>query len=70
MAAGLVHLGALNRNGSRGAHHKPDFPDPDDLNFMKTSIAVYAEEAPVLSYDVSLIEPRKRDYSAHKKAAK
>lgn len=67
--ARVITLGALNRNESRGAHYKPDFPDRDDENFMKTTIAEYAEEAPVLSYepiDVSLVEPRKRDYSKGK----
>lgn len=68
--ARVITLGALNRNESRGAHYKPDFPDRDDENFMKTTIAEYAAEAPVLSYepiDVSLVEPRKRDYSKGKK---
>lgn len=67
--ARVITLGALNRNESRGAHYKPDFPDRDDENFMKTTIAEYADEAPVLSYeaiDVSLVEPRKRDYSKGK----
>ncbi len=69
--ARVITLGALNRNESRGAHYKPDFPERDDENFMKTTIAEYSAEAPVLSYepiDVSLVEPRKRDYS--KKATK
>ena len=68
--ARVITLGALNRNESRGAHYKPDFPERDDENFMKTTIAEYAAEAPVLSYepiDVSLVEPRKRDYSKGKK---
>ncbi|HMT06569.1 MAG TPA: succinate dehydrogenase flavoprotein subunit [Pyrinomonadaceae bacterium] len=68
--ARVITLGALNRNESRGAHYKPDFPDRDDENFMKTTIAEYSAEAPVLSYesiDVSLVEPRKRDYSKGKK---
>ncbi len=68
--ARVITLGALNRNESRGAHYKPDFPDRDDENFMRSTIAEYAEEAPVLSYepiDVSLVEPRKRDYSKGKK---
>lgn len=67
--ARVITLGALNRNESRGAHYKPDFPDRDDENFMKTTIAEYTEESPVLSYepiDVSLVEPRKRDYSKGK----
>lgn len=65
--ARVITLGALNRNESRGAHYKPDFPERDDENFLKTTIAEYSAEAPVFSYDpvdVSLVEPRKRDYSS------
>jgi succinate dehydrogenase / fumarate reductase flavoprotein subunit len=68
--ARVITLGALNRNESRGAHYKPDFPDRDDENFLKTTIAEYSGEGPVISYDavdVSLIQPRKRDYSKGKK---
>ncbi|MCG7346417.1 succinate dehydrogenase flavoprotein subunit [Sporosarcina sp. ACRSL] len=68
--ARVITLGALNRNESRGAHYKPEFPDRDDENFLKTTIAQFdGESAPILSYeevDVSLIPPRKRDYSAKK----
>jgi succinate dehydrogenase / fumarate reductase, flavoprotein subunit len=70
--ARVITLGALNRNESRGAHYKPEFPERDDANWMKTTIAEYAEEAPVFSYepiDVSLVEPRKRDYSKGKSKA-
>lgn len=68
--ARVITLGALNRNESRGAHYKPDFPDRNDEEYLKTTIAEYSTEAPVLSYeavDIGLIEPRKRDYSAKKK---
>ncbi len=68
----MITLGALNRNESRGAHYKPEFPERDDENFLKTTIAEYSGEGPVFSYepvDVSLIEPRKRDYSKGKKEA-
>jgi succinate dehydrogenase / fumarate reductase flavoprotein subunit len=67
--ARVITLGALNRNESRGAHYKPDFPDRNDDEWLKTTIAEYSEEAPVFSYepvDVSLVEPRKRDYSKGK----
>ncbi len=69
--ARVITQGALNRDESRGAHYKPDFPDRDDDKFMKTTIAEYSGEGPVLSYeeiDVSLVEPRKRDYTKAKKA--
>jgi len=68
--ARVITLGALNRNESRGAHYKPDFPNRDDENFLKTTIAEYSGEGPVFSYepvDISLIPPRKRDYSHDKK---
>ncbi|MEP6635713.1 MAG: succinate dehydrogenase flavoprotein subunit [Acidobacteriota bacterium] len=67
--ARVITLGALNRNESRGAHYKPEFPQRDDQNFLKTTIAEYSNEGPVISYetvDVSLIPPRKRDYSKSK----
>jgi len=63
--ARVITLGALNRNESRGAHYKPDFPERNDAEWLKTTIAEYAAEAPVFSYepvDISLVEPRKRDY--------
>ncbi|OBY79837.1 succinate dehydrogenase flavoprotein subunit [Paenibacillus sp. KS1] len=61
---------ALLRNESRGAHYKPDFPDRNDEQFLKTTIASWSPEGPEISYedvDVSLIKPRKRDYTANKK---
>lgn len=69
--ARVITLGALNRNESRGAHYKPDFPERDDENFLKTTIAKFVDEntAPEISYeevDTSLIKPRKRDYSKSK----
>lgn len=71
--ARVITLGALNRDESRGAHYKPEFPDRDDEKFLKTTIAEYSAEAPVLSYepvDISLVEPRKRDYTKGQAKAK
>lgn len=62
-------LGALMRNESRGAHYKPEFPDRNDEEFLKTTKAKWTAEGPQISYedvDVSLIPPRKRDYSKEK----
>ncbi|BAU26942.1 succinate dehydrogenase subunit A [Aneurinibacillus soli] len=72
--ARVVTLGALNRNESRGAHYKPEFPDRNDEDFMKTTIAEFdpATNGPKISYeeiDISLIQPRKRDYSSKHKVA-
>ncbi|USG64237.1 succinate dehydrogenase flavoprotein subunit [Brevibacillus ruminantium] len=68
----VITLGALKRDESRGAHYKPEFPERDDENFMKTTMAKYNPDttAPEIYYediDVSLIAPRKRDYTSDKK---
>ncbi|MGE7270734.1 succinate dehydrogenase flavoprotein subunit [Brevibacillus panacihumi] len=70
--ARAITIGALMRDESRGAHYKPDFPERDDERFMKTTMAKFNPEttAPEIYYediDVSLIPPRKRDYTSDKK---
>ena len=63
--ARVVTLGALRRNESRGGHYKPEYPERDDVNFLKTTIADWTPTGPELSYedvDVSLIPPRPRHY--------
>jgi succinate dehydrogenase / fumarate reductase, flavoprotein subunit len=68
--AEAMTVGALLRNESRGAHYKPDFPERDDEQFLKTTKAKWTAEGPQISYedvDTSLIAPRKRDYSTSKK---
>ncbi len=63
--ARVITLGALARNESRGAHYKPDFPNRDDANWLKTTKARWSSDGPALTYepvDVSLIPPRPRKY--------
>ncbi|MDC3412575.1 succinate dehydrogenase flavoprotein subunit [Aquibacillus sp. 3ASR75-11] len=69
--ARVITIGALNRNESRGAHYKPEFPDRNDEEWLKTTKAQYnkTNNAPEFTYedvDISLIKPRKRDYSKSK----
>ncbi|WP_188206350.1 succinate dehydrogenase flavoprotein subunit [Alkalibacillus aidingensis] len=69
--ARVITQGAYNRNESRGAHYKPEFPDRNDEEWLKTTKATFNPEtnAPEFEYedvDTSLIEPRKRDYSKSK----
>ena len=63
----VVAQGARLRDESRGAHYKPDFPDRDDKNFLKTTKASFAPDAdePRFEFepvDISLLPPRPRKY--------
>jgi succinate dehydrogenase / fumarate reductase flavoprotein subunit len=63
--ARVITLGALARNESRGGHYKPDFPNRDDANWLKTTVAKSRSSGPELSYedvDTSLLSPRERKY--------
>jgi succinate dehydrogenase / fumarate reductase flavoprotein subunit len=63
----VIAQGAALRDESRGAHYKPDFPDRDDKNWLKTTKAYFAADVdePRFEFepvDVSLIPPRLRRY--------
>ena len=67
--ARVIVQGARLRDESRGAHYKPDFPDRNDAQFLKTTMATFnpTTSAPTFSYaevDTSLIPPRPRKYDA------
>jgi succinate dehydrogenase / fumarate reductase flavoprotein subunit len=64
-----IAIGALLRDESRGAHYKPDFPDRNDEQFLKTSKASFtgAPEGTKIEYeevDTQFIKPRPRSYTA------
>jgi succinate dehydrogenase / fumarate reductase flavoprotein subunit len=63
----VIAQGARLRDESRGAHYKPEFPERDDKNWLKTTKAYFAPDAdePKFEFepvDVSLIPPRARKY--------
>jgi succinate dehydrogenase / fumarate reductase flavoprotein subunit len=67
----VIAQGAAMRNESRGAHYKPDFPDRDDKNWLKTTKAYFAPDVdePRFEFepvDISLIPPRQRRYDMAK----
>lgn len=66
LLAKVVVRGALARDESRGAHYKPDFPQRDDENWLKTTIAEFdGTRNPRFKFekvDTSLIKPRLRSY--------
>ncbi|MGL4819609.1 MAG: FAD-binding protein, partial [Bacilli bacterium] len=69
--ARVITLGAYNRKESRGAHYMPEYPERNDEQFLKTTMAKFVNGNPEFHYediDVSLIPPRKRDYSKSKGA--
>ncbi len=60
--AEAVIKGALERNESRGAHYKPEFPGRDDGNWLKTTVARFEDEEITLQYqavDTSILSPLK-----------
>ncbi len=64
--AEALALGAFRRQESRGAHYRPDFPDRNDQEFMKSTVArcspsgeVSVEFVPI---DATLIQPTARTY--------
>lgn len=66
----IITKGALLRNEFRGAHYKPEFPARDDQNWLKTTIATFAGDEPVISYekvDLRHLDPIARDYTTAKK---
>lgn len=66
----VMTKGALLRDEFRGSHFKPEFPHRDDKNWLKTTIATYAKDEPVITYeavDIRHLAPQLRDYRVAKK---
>lgn len=68
----VITKGALLRNEFRGSHYKPEFPERDDKNWMKTTIATYDSKSdePQITYepiDTPYLKPIQRDYTKAKR---
>jgi succinate dehydrogenase / fumarate reductase flavoprotein subunit len=67
--AKVITLGAIARDETRGAHYKPDFPERNDQDWLKTTKASYNGGNIQLEYepvDISLLPLRERKYTAAK----
>jgi succinate dehydrogenase / fumarate reductase flavoprotein subunit len=65
--ARVMVQGARQRDESRGAHYKPDFPNRNDEQFLKTTKAAYVDGAPKITFedvDTQWIKPRPRVYTS------
>ncbi len=72
--ADIITKGALLRDEMRGSHFKPEFPNRDDQNWLKTTIATFdpVTQEPIITYksvDTRHLNPKglKRDYTTAKK---
>ncbi len=68
----VITKSALLRDEFRGSHYKPEYPERDDIHWLKTTIATYdpAKDEPVITYepvDVRYLQPERRDYTVAKK---
>ncbi len=48
--AQVIAAGAIDREESRGAHFRSDFPERDDVNWLKHTLAHYNDNGPRLAY--------------------
>jgi succinate dehydrogenase / fumarate reductase flavoprotein subunit len=63
--AEVVAEGALNRRESRGGHARTDYPNRDDTNWLKHTLALRTADGPSFSYapvTITLWKPVERKY--------
>ena len=69
-----IAYGALKRTESRGSHHREDYPNRDDENWLSRTLATWPEGAdmPVLDYEpvrITELPPGERGYGEGREAS-
>ncbi len=72
--AEVILLGGLMRRESRGSHYRSDYPQRDDPNFLKTTVASWDASSgrPSIRYEeitMGLVQPKARTYGKVEKDA-
>jgi succinate dehydrogenase / fumarate reductase flavoprotein subunit len=63
--AEIIVSGALARTESRGGHSRRDFPQRDDIKWLKHTLAYYTPKGPRLDYipvNITMWQPVERKY--------
>jgi succinate dehydrogenase / fumarate reductase flavoprotein subunit len=63
--AEVILVSAISRRESRGAHYRDDYPDRDDLNWLKHTLISDAASGPMVTFkpvSITRFEPKARTY--------